>query len=414
MIYNLRKKFITISAISIGIVFLLIFGTICVVSISLLNSRMDTLTDVIASNNGIFPDFEELERPLKPSKPMEFGQENFLTPETKFSTRFFTVWVDDNNQIIRENVEQISSVDKKDAQAYATKVLKSGKERGWISEYRYKILNTTYGKSIVFVNGEMNKGTTIRMLYSVAFVLIGSFLFILMLIILISKRVVGPVAESYEKQKQFITDANHELKTPLTLILSNVDIVESEIGQNEWLEDIRSEGERMGALINQLVLLSRMDENVSEVLFAEFNLSDTIFDVISEFQALAIEKKKYVTVDITPFIMYEGDEGLIRKLMYILLDNAIKYCDLEGEIQIKVYMKGHYPIITVENTYRDVDTIEFGKLFDRFYRADKARNFSGSFGVGLSIAKSIVKTHKGDIVAYRKNAEKIGFRVLLK
>ena len=104
MIYNLRKKFITISAISIGIVFLLIFGTICVVSISLLNSRMDTLTDVIASNNGIFPDFEELERPLKPSKPMEFGRENFLTPETKFSTRFFTVWVDDNNQIIRENV----------------------------------------------------------------------------------------------------------------------------------------------------------------------------------------------------------------------------------------------------------------------------------------------------------------------
>lgn len=135
---------------------------------------------------------------------------------------------------------------------------------------------------------------TNRLLYSVFFALVGSFIFILLLIVIISKRAVKPAAESYEKQKQFVTDANHELKTPLTLILSNVDIVESEIGKNEWLDDIRSEGERMGLLINQLVTLSRMDEDTSNLAVAEFDLSNMAFDTVSEFEGLAAEKKKHL------------------------------------------------------------------------------------------------------------------------
>ena len=411
MIYNLRNKFIIISAVAVSVVFALIFGMIYIASTSQLNHTMDMLTNVISKNDGVFPDFNELERP---PAPVGFQQENFFTPETQFSTRFFTVWVDNNNQIIRENTDRISSVDKDDARDYAEKVLSSGNERGWISNYRYRVLDTEYGKSLVFVNGEMNRGMTNRLLYSVFFALVGSFIFILLLIVIISKRAVKPAAESYEKQKQFVTDANHELKTPLTLILSNVDIVESEIGKNEWLDDIRSEGERMGLLINQLVTLSRMDEDTSNLAVAEFDLSNMAFDTVSEFEGLAAEKKKHLMTAIEPFILYNGDEGLIRKLMSILLDNAIKYCDPGGQIYITVYSKGHSPVITVENTYSNVDNVELGKLFDRFYRADKARTFTGSFGVGLSIAKGIAKNHKGDIVAYRKDSNHIGFKVTLK
>ena len=217
MIYNLRKKFIIISAVAVSVVFALIFGMIYIASTSQLNHTMDMLTNVISKNDGVFPDFNELERP---PAPVGFQQENFFTPETQFSTRFFTVWVDNNNQIIRENTDRISSVDKDDAREYAEKVLSSGDERGWISNYRYRVLDTEYGKSLVFVNGEMNRGMTNRLLYSVFFALVGSFIFILLLIVIISKRAVKPAAESYEKQKQFVTDANHELKTPLTLILS--------------------------------------------------------------------------------------------------------------------------------------------------------------------------------------------------
>ncbi len=411
MIYKLRKKFVMITAVSVGIVFALIFGGIYFISRSQLNHSLDMLADVIAMNDGVFPDLDRRENPAPPGG---FPQNQFLTPETRFSTRFFTVWVDDNGNVLQENIEHISSVSEDEARDYAKRTLNMGRERGWISAYRYKVSETEYGRLVVFVNGEMNKAMTNRLLYTVFFVLAGSFILILLLILFISKKAVKPAAESYEKQKQFVTDANHELKTPLTLILSNVDIVESELGKNEWLDDIRSEGERMGALINQLVALSRMDEDNSNLTMAEFNLSEVASDTVSEFAGLAAEKQKNLITAIQPSIRYHGDEGLIRRLLCILLDNAIKYCDLNGVIQVSIYTKGRYPIITVENSYRNVENEELNRFFDRFYRADKARTFNGGFGIGLSIAKGIARKHRGDIVVYKKDATYIGFKATLK
>ena len=411
MIYRLRRKFVIITAVSVGIVFTLIFGGIYFISRSQLNHSLDMLANVIAMNDGVFPDFDRKENP---SPPDAFPQNPFITPETRFSTRFFTVWVDDNGNILQVNIEHISSDSESEAGDYAKRTLNMGNEKGWMSDYRYKVSETDDGFLVVFVSGEANKAMMNRLLYTVFFVLAGSFLLILLLILFISKKAVKPAAESYEKQKQFVTDANHELKTPLTLILSNVDIVESEIGKNEWLDDIRSEGERMGALINQLVALSRMDEDNANLTMTEFNLSEMASDTISEFAGLAAEKQKNLTAAIEPSIQYYGDEGLIRRLLCILLDNAIKYCDLNGGIQVNIYAKGRYPIITVENSYRNVEKEELNRFFDRFYRADKARTFNGGFGVGLSIAKGIARKHKGDIVVYKKDSAHIGFKVMLK
>ena len=411
MIYRLRKKFILISAAAVGAVFALIFGLIYFTTSAQLNRTMDMLTDVISSNDGAFPEIGSAEMPPAPAG---VERERFFNSEARFSTRFFTVYADENNQIISENTDKISSVDAKTAREYAEKALSGNSERGWIGGFRYKVTDTPNGKTVVFVNGETNKDMTSGLQYTVLFVLLGSFLAILLLIIIISKRAVKPTAEAYEKQKQFVTDANHELKTPLTLILSNVDIVESEIGENEWLEDIRGEGERMNALINQLVTLSRMDEDASGLTASEFDLSGVALDTVSEFEGLAAERKKELTAEIEPDVIYNGDESLIRQLMSILLDNAVKYCDPDGEIVVNVRAKGRGAVITVENTYGDIDNIELDKLFDRFYRADKARSFTGSFGVGLSIAKSIANKHKGNIVAYKKDDNHIGFKVTLK
>lgn len=411
MIYRLRKKFILISAAAVGVVFALIFGLIWFTTSAQLNRMMDMLTDVISLNDGAFPEIGSADMPPAPAG---VERDRFFTPEARFSTRFFAVYADKNNQIIGENTDKISSVDVKTAREYAEKALSGSSERGWIGGFRYKVTDTADGKTVVFVNGETNKGMTSGLQYTVLFVLLGSFLAILLLIIIISKRAVKPTAEAYEKQKQFVTDANHELKTPLTLILSNVDIVESELGENEWLEDIRGEGERMSALINQLVTLSRMDEDAANLIASAFDLSGVALDTVSEFEGLASERKKELTAAIEPNVMYSGDEGLIRQLLSILLDNAVKYCDPDGEIVVNVRAKAHGAVITVENTYRDIDNIELDKLFDRFYRADKARSFNGSFGVGLSIAKSIANKHKGNIFAYKKDDNHIGFKVTLK
>lgn len=409
MIYNLQKRFIKITAFSIGLVFALIFAIIYLVSTFQLNDTMDMLTDVFSENDGRFPDEENLS-----TDSPQVLQDIFFSPETKFSIRFFTVWLDESGEIVQKNTEYVSSVSETEIQEYTDRAINQGKERGWLEGYRYKVADTEYGKLIVFVNGETNRGMTYQILYIVFFVMIVSLFIILLLIIFISKRAVRPAAEVYEKQKQFVTNANHELKTPLTLILSNLDIIESEIGKNEWLDDVRSEGERMGELINQLVMLSRMDEDISDIETEEFDLSNMATDIVSEFENLSTERHKNLSAVVDPLIMYKGDEGLIRRLMSILLDNAIKYCDLGGNIDVRVYQKGHHPVIIVENSYRDIDNLELNRLFDRFYRADKARTFSGNFGVGLSIAKGIAKKHKGDIIAYKKDSTAIGFKVTLK
>lgn len=409
MIAGLQKKFILISAASTLAVFSIIFLVLVLFSWDQMEKTMDTLTDAIVSNDGVFPDFEPDDH-RGPSQRLPYGE--IITEETQFSTRFFTVWLDGEKQILRINMDSVSSISRDDVKEYLQKALKEGRERGWVSDYRYRILETGQGATVVFVNGSMNWAVTTRLLVTAFLVLLGSALLILLLTVLLSKRVVRPVAESYEKQKQFITDANHELKTPLTLILSNLDIVEAELGQNEWLDDIRSEGERMGLMINQLVALSRMDESQAHMVRAAFDLSAAVEDTVSEFRPLAAEREKKLQTSIEPGIRYEGDEGLIRRLASILLDNAVKYCDEGGEIRVEVCQHRH-PVMIVENTYAQVGQLELDRLFDRFYRADKARTFSGSFGVGLSIAQSIVRSHRGSIHAYRKG-NTIGFRAELK
>ena len=409
MIASLQKRFILISTISILVVFSAIFLLLVVFCHVQTARTMDTLTDAILFNGGVFPEFDPASQP-DPDRHFPF--DNVINEETQFSTRFFTVWFDREHRIVRVNSDAVASLSGVQLESYARQVINGGGDRGWVAEYRYQLMDTDAGSTVVFVNGSMNRNMTARLLFTAFLVLLCSAAAILTLIVLFSRRAVRPIAESYEKQNQFITDANHELKTPLTLILSNLDIVESEFGRSEWLDDIRSEGERMGLLINQLVTLSRMDESEARMEAALFDLSAAAADTVSEFQTLADEHGRALTAAIEPGVMYQGDEALVRRLVSILLDNAVKYCDEGGGIRLELRQRRH-PVLTVENSYAEVDALELDRLFDRFYRADKARTFSGSFGVGLSIARSIVRNHHGTIHAYKREGV-IGFRVELK
>ena len=240
----------------------------------------------------------------------------------------------------------------------------------------------------------------------------GKTIKIILLIILISKKAVKPVAESYEKQKQFITDANHELKTPLTLIRTNLDIMESESGANEWLSDIREETEIMTELVNRLVTLARMDEDQNELNALSFNLSNAVTETVSIFTSAIEKSQKQLSVDIASSVGYIGDEASIRQVISILMDNAVKYCDEGGTICVSL-CGGKHPVLTVDNTYSSVGSIELSRLFDRFYRADKARTYGSGFGVGLSIAKASVEKHRGNITVRNLGNEAIRFQVKL-
>ena len=295
---------------------------------------------------------------------------------------------------------------------YAKKVIKNSDERGWLSNYRYKVFSLESGTGVVFIDGSMNRSALMQSTTIAGCVLLGCAALVLILIFLLSKKAVKPIAESYEKQRQFITDANHELKTPLTLIRANAEIAEAELGKNEWLEDIKAEGHRMTELVNQLVALSRMDEENSKLNIVQIPFGELVFDTVSEFEALARGRGKALSVNIDRSIIYSGDETLLHRLVGILLDNAVKYCDEGGEIKVNLEKRRRI-ILSVENTYAAIGEIELNKLFDRFYRADKARKFTGGYGVGLSMAKAIAEKHKGEITAYKKDKSNIGFKVVL-
>ena len=412
MIYRLQRRFILISTISVLVVVAFVFGVILALNITSMNRNMDILADRVSEGGGRFP--KNHDENFKPSKkpPIDEGEFDFITPETPFSTRHFTVFFNSENEITKTFTESIYSIDENTAVEYAKKIISSDKPRGWVSNYRYKIFEVESGKAIVFVDGSMNRSALMQSTTIAGCVLLGCAALVLILIFIFSKRAVKPIAESYEKQKQFITDANHELKTPLTLILANVEIAQAELGENEWLEDIKAEGHRMTELVNQLVALSRMDEENSKMNLTEVALGELVFDTVSEFEPLASDRGKNLSINIDRSIVYFGDEALLHRLVGILLDNAVKYCDDSGDIAITLEKRRHI-ILTVENTYASVGEIELNKLFDRFYRADKARKFTGGYGVGLSMAKAIVEKHKGEISAYKKDNEHIGFRVVL-
>lgn len=413
MIYRLQRKFILISVVSVFAVILLMLGLMTAFSISSMDNTLDFLAEKVSVGGGKFPDLFGNNRVSKPNKADEPRDNGYITPETRFSTRYFTVFFDSEGGIQKTNTDFIFSVTEETAVEYAKSVINKNRTKGWIAHYRYNVYSTDNGKVVVFIDGSTNLASLYQSVIIFAVVLFGSALLVLVLIALLSKRAVKPIAESYEKQKQFITDANHELKTPLTLILANLDIAETELGKNEWLDDIRVEGKRMTELVNQLVALSRMDENEEKTELLPLQLSDIVTDTVSDFGVLTAENNKMLSVDIEPSITCMGNETLIRRLLSVLLDNALKYCDAGGEITVSLKRRRHI-VLTVENTYQDIDHIELDRLFDRFYRADKARTFTGGYGVGLSIAKSIAEKHRAQITAYKKDSSHIGFRVVIK
>ena len=414
MIYKLQRRFILICTVSVFTVVTLVFGIFAFLNISSMNKNMDILADRVSEGGGRFPSYlEDGFKPEKDKKPPDKDMNfNFITPETPFATRHFTVFFDKEGNADQIFTDSIYSITEEGAIEYAEKAIDGANDRGWISHYRYKVFSNEFGVGVVFVDGSMSRSALMQSTTIAGSVLIGCAALVLILIFLLSKKAVKPIAESYEKQKQFVTDANHELKTPLTLILANLDIAEAEIGKNEWLDDIRSEGHRMTELVNQLVALSRMDEEGHRMNVSEVSLGEIVLDTVSEFEPLAKDRGKTLTASVDKEITYHGDEALLYRLVGILMDNAVKYCDNGGEIRVTL-QKGRRTVLSVENTYAAVAEIALHKLFDRFYRADKSRKFTGGYGIGLSMAKAIAEKHKGEISAYRRDGTHIGFKVVL-
>ena len=403
MIYRLRKKFIRICMCSFLAVFVVLFGAIFTLTSLQTTHALDDLANIIAENDGRFPGYDSLAQ--GPA-----GPPGGITKESPFTTRFFTVRFDASGTVTSIDARSVASIESEDARALAEEALAEGKSRGWSDGFRYLLTESGDSTLAIFVSADGELAATNRLLYTVTAVFAGGSLIVLLLVTLLSKRAVRPVAESVERQQQFITDASHELKTPLTLIRTNLDIIEAEQGASPWLDDIRSETASMTQLVNHLVALTRMNERADSAALETVDLSALTCETADAFAPLAEQNGLALTQTIAPAVQVHGDARALGQLLAILLDNACKYCDDGGAIRLQL-SGGKHPQLELSNSYAAVGTLATDRLFDRFYRADPARTQGSGFGLGLSIAKAICERHHAQISAQAADDRTILFRV---
>lgn len=318
------------------------------------------------------------------------------------------VEVDGLYYILIENSKIINNLDtnySNEISTYALRVSNKKAESGIIGKYVYKLRKVKDNSCMVIMLENTNVIRRARMILIIALISSGMSL---VLIYVISKKIsnviVKPVEENLQRQKQFVSDASHELKTPLAVIEANADVLENEIGTNKWLGYIQNETESMNKLVNQLLLLAKMEDIESENDYEKLNVSNEVKMIVSMFESMAYEKQIKMIGNIQEDIFMTGNKQDLEHILSTLIDNAIKHTESEKKIMIELEKEKSNILLRIKNEGQPIPEEEREKIFERFYRIDKSRNRNEKrYGLGLAIAKSIVEKYKGKIeVTYEK------------
>lgn len=412
MIKTLRRKFIVTAMCSMALVLGAIMFAVNAANYMDINKQADSLLAILAENEGTFP--KQNDNLVEPDRPPDMDSMGNLSPEVPFSTRYFTVVLDKDGNVTLIDTGRIAAVSRDMAAEYAAELNTKGKTKGFVEHYKYVAVSKNDRVMYIF----LDLGTELSSFYffmaASILVSIGGMIVVFLLLLYFSRIVLRPVAESYEKQKRFITDASHEIKTPLSIISANTEVLELVSGRNEWTESISNQVKRLAALTEKLVFLSRMDEAAKVLPMADFSLSDAVREVGESFEAVALSGDKIFEMQIEEGVAFYGDEAAVRQLVSLLLDNSMKYTNEHGSIFLCFRMSGKNRELTVRNTVDEIRQGNLDVLFERFYRLDASRNSgTGGYGIGLSVAKAIVNAHKGRITAKSDDGKSIVFTVLL-
>ena len=333
-------------------------------------------------------------------------------PKSIGSINYFAIMADTNGKYLNKMYNDDLSTEK--AQKYISAILNANYDTGMINSYQFYKTSKPNGTIMIFSDKsyeisvlEQLKRTTI---------IIG-FIALIVLSVLsyfLSKKTIQPVQEAFDKQKQFVSDASHELKTPLTVISTNADVLEGEIGKNKWLDYIKSQTERMSVLVNDLLNLTRLENSNNELERRYFNLSKAITNTALPFECQAFESNKKFEVNIEDNIMLNGSEKHIKQMAAIFIDNALKYSNDGGTIQVTLKRSGERKLFSVYNTGQGIKETDTEKIFERFYRSDESRNrATGGYGLGLAIAKSVADKHKFKIHVLNQPGKGVCFIVTM-
>ncbi len=404
MIKKLQLKFIAIIMGILTVVIVLIFGAVNVFMYSVGESQSVDMMKETAIKDGL---------KIKPNIEERFP--NLPPPVNSFNpSHIFSVKLDSENKIIDIFSDFKTEYSSSDVEKLVSEVLEKESRTGVIGNFRYLSMEKVYGKIIVFMDRSFEIVNRYNLLQISLIIGVCSFLAIFAVSVVLSRWAVKPVKYAFERQKQFISDAGHELKTPLTVISTNADVLERAIGKNKWLLFIKSEASRMSKLVNDLIYLAKLDDDRSNAPMIEFDLSEAVMSVVLPFESVVFESGKKLSVQVREGLNLTGDEARIKQLVAILMDNAIKYTEPGGEIEIVLENCNGKAELSVMNTCMGVDENQRERIFERFYQVDASRSEeTGGHGLGLAIAKSIVKLHKGKIHAESKKGEWVKFVVVI-
>jgi len=380
------------------IVMTFVVGAINIVTDIRLTNFADQKLAFISENNGDIKNHSPLNKDGNNS-----GWIIQMTQETPFEMRYFAVYYDKNKNIMTSNLERIASITSEEASNMANEVIIEGTKQGYSGHYRYQVTDTSLGKMIVFLDC-YNSIQTQNMLLLIS-VMIGiiSILLVIGIVVALSSKAIEPFVVNEVKQMQFITDASHELKTPLAIISANTDLVEMQSGKSEWIQSIRNQIVRMDSLIKQLITLAKSEEQANEI-HKQVEISDMVKGLAAEFQPLMQRSGKVFDYEIEPGIYVKGNDEQLNQLITILLDNSTKHSIANANIKIDMRTDKKNLNLIVCNESEEISKEKIKHLFDRFYRTDKSRSReSGGYGLGLSIAQSIVQRHNGKITAKYSN-----------
>ena len=404
MIKKLRRKFILIAMCSMIFVLGTIVTVINVLNYQKTDNYSNRIISLLTDNEGGFPkDF-----PVRPN------QGDGMTPETPFEARFFSVMLDEQGDVVFSDVRQIAAITPQTAEKYAKTLYQDSKTAGMYDDYKYRAKETDKGTLYIFLDCTREMNSFRGFLQTSILISLGGLAVVFILIIIFSHIALKPVEESYQKQKHFITNASHDIKTPLTIINAGAEVIELEYGEGEWTKEIKKQTQRLTALTDKLVFLSRMEEENQKISMREFNLSELIEEAVAPYENMTKAKGFLFSFDCQSGIIYKGNEEMLSQAIALLMDNAIKYTNENGYITVslKKTLKGIE--LCFKNTANDVKEGNNNEIFERFYRSEQSRNSkTGGHGIGLSVVKAIISAHKGKISAYSSDGKSMEFLIVL-
>ena len=424
MIRKLRIRFIAVATLSAAIVIIAVSCGILLTNRQQTLQNIDGMLSLLAQNEGRFPNAPSGDEPggdaqdadtEKPTPQAQRGDKSPVrSPETPFRTRFFMATADADGEILRLNTDNLASLSEAEARAYVTAALAGGKTNGRADVYYYRVAPDTEDgdrQVVVFLNCEVELAAMHALARICVLISVLSIFLVTLLSFALSGAAIRPFVLNLARQKEFVTGASHELKTPIAIIQSNVEVIELTEGESKWTRNIREQSERLIRLAGELTMLAREDEETKKSMTA-VDFSACVHRAVTACEERAALAELTLCTDIADGITVQGDGVKLDTLCSILLDNAVRYTSGDT-IAVSLHKKGEKAVLTCANRCAPLGKAQLARLFDRFYRADEARSGDGGFGLGLSIAAAIVRAHGGKITAAQDADGLLTFTVIL-